>query len=130
MSDADAKVDHSKLIQRPQPFVVELVIDNQTLKSVITGLNKESMIALLTIATAVNMPRLQGWNLYDEQGNCLASVDSMAFIAKLAEGTPIGKNPPADVKSAGWRALPVVTPTSEEFKKMIDQAKKEGRTPT
>lgn len=125
----EPKVDHSGLIQKPQAFIVEMVIDNQVLKSSISGLNKESMIALLTIATSANIPRLQGWNLYDEKGTCLASVDAMAFIARLAEGTPIGKTP-ADPKTAGWRALPVVTPTSDEFTKMIEAAKKEGKTPT
>jgi hypothetical protein len=123
------KVDHAGLITKPQSFVVEMVIENQVLKSAISGLNKESMVALLTIATCVNFPRLQGWNLYDEKGNCLASVDAVTFVGKLAEGTPIGK-PSADPKSAGWRALPVVTPTSEEFSRMIEQAKREGKIPT
>jgi hypothetical protein len=126
---SEGKVDHSGLIQKPQSFTVEMVIDNQVLKSALGGLNKESVISLLTIATAVNFPRLQGWNLFDEQGTCIASVDAVTFVGKLAEGTPIGKQP-ADPKSAGWRALPVVTPTSEEFTKMVEQAKKEGKTPT
>lgn len=126
---SEGKVDHSGLLQKAQSFTVEMVIDNQVHKSVCGGLNKESMIALLTVATAANMPRLQGWNLYDEAGNCLASVDVIKFLAQLAEGTPIGKTP-ADPKTAGWRALPVVTPTSADFVKMIEAAKKEGKIPT
>lgn len=126
---SELKVDHSSLIQKPQSFVVEMVIDNHVLKSAVGGLNKESMIALMTIATTVNFPRLQGWNLFDEKGVCLASVDAVKFVGNLAAGTPIGQMP-ADPKTAGWRALPVVTPTSAEFAKMIDDAKKEGKTPT
>lgn len=128
-ADGGGKANHAGLVMKPQSFTVELVIENQVLKSAIGGLNKDSMIALLTIATCVNFPRLQGWNLYDEGGNCLASIDAVGFIAQLAEGTPIGK-PSADPKTAGWRALPVVTPTSKEFEKMIEDAKKEGKIPT
>lgn len=127
--DSTDNVNHAGLGMKAQAFTVELVIENQVIKSAIGGLNKESIIALLTIATAVNMPRIQGWNLFDGAGNMIASVDAMAFLAQLGEGTPIGK-PPADPKTAGWRALPVVTPTSKEFEKMIETAKKEGKVPT
>jgi hypothetical protein len=127
--DDQAAANHAGLVVKPQTFVVELVIDNQVLKSSMSGLNKESAVALLTIATGVNFPRIQGWNLYDDKGNCLASVDAVTFVGNLASATPIGKEP-ADPKKAGWRALPVVTPTSEEFTKMLEAAKKEGKTPT
>jgi hypothetical protein len=124
-----APANHIGMLVKPQTFVVELVIDNQVLKSTMAGLNKESAVSLLTIATSVNFPRIQGWNLYDEKGDILASVDAVTFIGNLAAATPIGKEP-ADPKKAGWRALPVVTPTSDEFSKMIEAAKKEGKTPT
>jgi hypothetical protein len=53
----------------------------------------------------------------------------MIFLAKLAELTPLGKQP-ADPKSAGWRALPAVAPTSEQFQKGIEDAKKAGKQST
>lgn len=125
----NAPANHGGLIAKAQTFVVELVIDNQVLKSTMSGLNKESAVALLTIATSVNFPRIQGWNLYDDKGDILASVDAVTFVGNLSAATPIGKEP-ADHKKAGWRALPVVTPTSDEFTKMIEAAKREGKTPT
>lgn len=127
--DEKGAANHAGLVAKPKTFVVEMVIDNQVLKSSVGGLNKESMISLLTIATCVNFPRIQGWNLYDDKGECVASVDAVGFVGQIAAATPIGKQP-QDPKVAGWRALPVVTPTSDEFSKMIEAAKKDGRVPT
>lgn len=125
----EQKVDHSTLIKQPEMFVVELVIDNTVYKSVVGGLNKESMISLLGIATAINNPRIAGWNLYSQAGECLASVDAMRFLSEISKNTPLGQRT-ADPKNAGWSAVPVVTPTSDEFQKMVEAAKREGRIPT
>jgi hypothetical protein len=114
--------------RRPERFKIEIVVDGQMFKSEGGALNKESMIALLAVATAVNMPRISGWNLYDEKGDLLASVPAVDFIGELAESTPL-KSQPGNRAAAGWRALPVVTPTSEEFQKSIELSKREGRIP-
>ncbi len=129
MSDKEIAVDRSALVKKAENFVLEMVIDGAVYKSQVGGLNKESVIALMTIATSVNMPRISGWNLYTEAGDCVASVNAMDFIAKMADSTPIGKKA-GDMKAAGWSALPVVTPTSEEFQKMVEAAKSEGRIPS
>jgi|FLYK01.1.fsa_nt_gi hypothetical protein len=116
--------------EKAKPFTLDIVIDGIVEKGIpVTGPNAESLISLLTIATVEKMPRIGGWNLYDGcSGELLASVPVMDFINMLAEKTVLGKAP-ADPKAAGWRALPVLTPTSEEWQKMVEQAKKEGRVP-
>jgi hypothetical protein len=109
-------------------FVVEIIIDGIVDKQPVIGLNKESMISMLIAATVEKLPRISGWNLWNDSGELLASVPAIEFMAKLAEKTALSKQS-ADPKTAGWRALPVVTPTSDEFAKMIEDAKKEGKTP-
>jgi hypothetical protein len=111
-------------------FIAEMVIDGVAEKFPVTGANEDSVIALFTAATCAQMPRINGWNLYSaEDGKMIASVPAMLFLAKLAEISPLGKTP-ADPKSAGWRALPAIAPTSEEFQKSIEAAKKAGKTST
>lgn len=109
-------------------FTAEIIIDGAMEKFPVSALNKESMIALLVAATCDRLPRIAGWNLYDDAGIMLASVPAVQFIGELAEGTGLGKKP-ADPKSAGWSVVPAVAPTTQEFAKMIDKAKKEGRLP-
>lgn len=116
----DASVKH---------FVVEIVIDGVVEKQPVTGMTKESVLSLLTQATCENLPRISGWNLFDDGGKLVASVPAVAFIGQLADKTGLAKRA-ADPKAAGWRAVPVVTGTSEEFAEAIEKAKKEGRTPT
>lgn len=110
-------------------FILEIVIDGIVEKFPVSGANEDSVIALFTAATCQQMPRISGWNLYDENGKMVASVPAMMFLAKLAELTPLSKQP-ADPKSAGWRALPAIAPTSEQFQKGIEDAKKAGKQST
>jgi hypothetical protein len=110
-------------------FILEMVIDGIVEKFPVTGANEDSVIALFTAALCAQMPRISGFNLYDEQGQMIASVPAMMFLAKLAELTPLGKQP-ADPKSAGWRALPAIAPTSEQWQKDIEAAKKAGKNST
>lgn len=110
-------------------FIVEMVIDGVVEKFPATGANEDSVIALFTAALCTQMPRISGFNLYNEDGKMLASVPAMMFLAKLAELTPLGKQP-ADPKSAGWRALPAIAPTSEQWQKDIEAAKKAGKNST
>lgn len=110
-------------------FILEMVIDGMVDKFPVTGANEDSVLALFTAALAAHMPRISGFNLYDEQGKMLASVPAMMFLAKLSELTPLGKQP-ADPKSAGWRALPAIAPTSEQWQKDIEAAKKAGKNST
>jgi hypothetical protein len=110
-------------------FILEMVIDGIVEKFPVTGANEDSVIALFTAALCAQMPRISGFNLYDEQGKMIASVPAMMFLAKLAELTPLGKQP-ADPKSAGWRALPAIAPTSEQWQKDIEAAKKAGKNST
>lgn len=119
MSDSEVSV-------KPENFTVELVIENQVTPISVSELNKESVLSLLAIQTSLNFPRLQGWNLYDESGKCMASIDAIGFVAKLAEGTPIGKTS-GDPATDGWRVLPAITPTSEGFsKEEISRAKEDA----
>lgn len=110
-------------------FILEMVIDGMVEKFPVTGANEDSVIALFTAALCSMMPRISGFNLYDEQGKMIASVPAMMFLAKLSELTPLGKQP-ADPKSAGWRALPAIAPTSEQWQKDIEAAKKAGKNST
>lgn len=110
-------------------FILEMVIDGMVEKFPVTGANEDSVIALFVAALCSQMPRISGFNLYDEQGKMVASVPAMMFLAKLAELTPLGKQP-ADPKSAGWRALPAIAPTSEQWQKDIEAAKKAGKNST
>jgi hypothetical protein len=116
-------------MENAKKFISEIVIDGVAEKFPVMGANEDSLIALFTAAMCVQMPRISGFNLYSDDGKMLASVPGMLFFAKLAEITPLGK-PPADPKAAGWRALPAVAPTSEEFQKSIEAAKKAGKTST
>lgn len=109
-------------------FVLEAIIDGIVDTKPVSGPDKESVIALLTIATCDKMPRISGWNLYDENGKLLVSVPAIGFLAEVAKETPLGIKP-ADPKMGGWRVSNVVTPTTEQFQQMLAQAKKEGRTP-
>lgn len=117
MTDAGAK-----------QFTLEIIIDGAVEKFPVSALNKESMLGLLVQATCERLPRIAGFNLYDDAGTMLASVPAVQFIGELAEGTGLGKKP-GDVKSAGWSVVPAVAPTTQDFAKMIDKAKKEGRLP-
>jgi hypothetical protein len=117
------------MLETAKKFILEMVIDGIVEKFPVSGANEDSVIALFTAAICVQMPRISGFNLYDEQGKMIASVPCMIFLAKLAELTPLGKQP-ADPKSAGWRALPAVAPTSEQFQKGIEDAKKAGKQST
>lgn len=110
-------------------FILEIVIDGIVEKFPVSGANEDSVIALFTAATCAQTPRISGWNLYDDQGKMIASVPAMMFLAKLAELTPLAKQP-ADPKAAGWRALPAIAPTSEQWQKDIDAAKRAGKSPT
>lgn len=110
-------------------FILEVVIDGVVEKFPVTGPNEDSVIALLTAATCDKMPRISGWNLYDAAGQMIVTVPAMMFLARLGEISPLGKQP-ADPKAAGWRALPTVAPTSEEWQKSMDAAKRAGKTPT
>ncbi len=123
-----AQVKPENPMPEAQTFNLEIVVDGVVEKTPITALNKESAISLLTQVTCDRIPRIAGWNLFDREGKLLASVPAMAFIGQLAEKTGIG-NKPADPKTAGWRTLPLITPTSEEFSEAITKAKKEGRAP-
>lgn len=117
------------VMSETKKFILEVVIDGMVEKFPVTGANAESVIALLTAASCMQMPRISGWNLYDEEGKMIVSVPSMIFLAKLAELTTLGKKP-ADPKSAGWRALPAIAPTSEQWQKDIEAAKKAGKNST
>lgn len=110
-------------------FILEIVIDGVVEKFPVDGANEDSVIALFVAATCAQMPRISGWNLYDDGGKLIVSVPAMIFLALLAEKTTLGKTP-ADPKAAGWRAVPAVAPTSEEWMKTMEAAKKAGRTPT
>ena len=109
-------------------FNVEIIIDGVVEKAPVSAVNKESMISLLTHATCDRFPRIAGWNLFDDAGTLVASVPAIQFLGELSEKTGLGKKP-ADPKAAGWRAVPAITPTTQDFEKMVEKAKKEGRIP-
>jgi hypothetical protein len=109
-------------------FVIDVLIDNQVFRYTTQAMNIESLVAQISIATSANMPRISGWNVYDESGILILSVSALDFIQQLGAVTPVGKQP-ADKSAAGWRALPLITSTSQEFQDAIAKAKKEGRVP-
>jgi len=110
-------------------FVAEMVIDGVVEKKAVSGVNKESVIGLLTQVTCEKLPRIAGWNLFDDRGELVASVPAVEFIGHLADKTGLSKRP-ADPRTAGFNVMPMVTGTSEEFVEMMNKAKKEGRTPS
>lgn len=122
------KPEKKSMSEAAKQFTLEIIIDGAVQKLPVTSLNKESMIAVLVEATCERLPRIAGWNLFDDAGTIVASVPAVAFLGELAEKTGLG-NKPADPKSAGWSVVPAVAPTTQDFAKMIEKAKKEGRVP-
>lgn len=114
---------------RAKVFVIDVLIENQVWRYQTQAMSLESLAVQISVATNVNWPRVAGWNVYDEAGSLVLSVSAMDFVQQLAAATPVGKLP-ADPKTAGWRAIPAVTPTSQEFQDAMAKAKKEGRIPT
>lgn len=112
-------------------FAIDFVIDNKVFRfpKLRAALNLESLIGELAIITALNTPRINGFNVYDVEGKLVVSVDGTGFLNMVGEHTPL-QSKPADPKAAGWRALPIVTPTSQEFQDAMLKAKKEGKIPT
>lgn len=128
-SDSEnAKLNRRPLLEKRRKFVLEIVIDDVPYRTVPQALNLDSLSALLSIATMANMPRIKGWTVFDEDGEPLLSVNAIDFLAEIAKATPLGKDT-GDKGVAGWRALPIVTPTSEEFQNAMQAAKKGGKIP-
>lgn len=126
---SEATPNYADLKRPPEKFLLEVVIDGVNYRAPIKQYNKESVTALMEIATSLYMPRISGWNLYSETGALLVSCPIAAFINEFVKETPL-KNAAADPKSAGWRALPMVTGLSQEFQEMMQKAKKDGNVPT
>lgn len=122
------KMKPEKPMADAEMFNLDIIIDGAVQKVPVSGVNKESVISLLTQATCEKLPRIAGWNLWGEDGTLLASVPAVAFIGELAKITKLDEKP-ADPKTAGWNVVPTVAPTSQDFVKMIEIAKKEGRLP-
>lgn len=110
-------------------FVAEMVIDGVVEKKSISAVNKESAIGLLMQAVCEKLPRIAGFNLFDDKGDVVASVPAVAFIGQLADKTGLSKRP-ADPRTAGFNVMPLVTGTSEDFQEALKRAKQEGRMPT
>lgn len=124
------KIDPSQVTRvKARTFIMDVLLDGQVWRYSTQAMNLESLMVQMSVAISANVPRISGWNVYDEKGTLVMSVSAMDFIQQLAQVTPIGKQP-ADPKTAGWRAIPVVTPTSQEFVDAMAKAKKEGRIPT
>lgn len=109
----------------PKSFIVELVIDGKPYKSVASALNLESMLALLSVTVAANLPRTSGYNVYSSDGELLASVNAVDFMAAIK---PLEKDPDnLSATPSGWRAVPVKQTATEDFQKMIEKAREEER---
>lgn len=113
---------------KPKKFVTDIVIDNQVLRLEQMAMNLESLCDQLSFAAAAAIPRITGWNVYDDQGTLVRSVSAMDFYAKLGQSTTL-KNAPADKSSAGWRPVPSVAALSPDLQKALEDAKREGRIP-
>lgn len=123
-------IDPTQVVRvKPVRFVVDVLIDGQMQRFWWAALSVQSMMSQMSLLAAANLPRVQGWNLYDEQGKLIESVTVIEFLAAVAEQTALSKAP-AEKGAAGWRALPMITPTSQAFKDILDKAKTEGRLPT
>jgi hypothetical protein len=113
---------------QPEKFVVELVVDGKVKKSPLTALNQDSIIQHLTSAVNAYLPRISGYNLYNEAGKLLVSVNVIEFLAQLSTAIPELQSVPAQSPGgAGWRAVPVVTPSDPNFQKLVEQAREDGR---
>lgn len=113
---------------RPQEFTVHFLIDDQAQGLKLVAMNLESLLAELSVLSAINMPRVQAWNVYDAAGRLVAAADMVQFATYVAERTTL-RLTPADKSAAGWRAMPIVTQTAPDFQAVRDQAKKDGRLP-
>lgn len=129
-SDSKPNIDVTQIRRvKPQEFVVDLMVDNVPWRLVIPIMDLDCLMASLTVLAASNIPRVGGWNIYSkDEGKLLKSVSTIDFIARIVESTPLKMDPGNKIATAkGY--IPAVTPTSEAFQKMIDDAKKAGRIP-
>lgn len=123
------EIDPAQVVRaKPIRFVVDVLVDNQMKRFWWAALTLQSMMSQMALLAAANLPRVQGWNLYDEQGKLLESVTVIDFLGAAAQVTGLDKEP-VDKSAKGWRAMPMITPTSQEFQKILEKAKEEGRVP-
>ena len=97
-------------------FILEMVIDGMVEKFPVTGANEDSVLALFTAALCAQMPRISGFNLYDEQGKMVASVPAMMFLAKLAESKDVDAGKIEQLKKL---LSDPKTPKADEFAKVF-----------
>lgn len=129
-SDLKIDIDVTQVRRvKAQEFVVDLMVDSTPWRLVLPTMDLDCLMASLTVLAASNIPRVGGWNIYSQdEGKLLKSVSTIDFIARIIETTPLKLDPGNKIATAkGY--IPAVTPTSEAFQKMIDDAKKAGRIP-
>lgn len=115
---------------KPEEYVVDIIVDHAPWRLQLPTMNLQCLMSSLEVLAAVHYPRVGGWNIYvadgPDQGKLLASVSTIDFIARISKVTPLRDDPGKSGKS---NIIPLATPTSESFQKMIEQSKKDGRIP-
>lgn len=110
----------------PKSFIVEIIIDDKPFKSVASAMNLESMMALLSVTTAANLGKVRGYNIYDSNGQPLASVPAVEFIATIE---PLNRKETnkVDATPKGWAAVPMAQTATPNFQALIDDAREKER---
>lgn len=113
-----------------EKFVVDILVDHTPWRLMLPAASRASLMASLTFLAAVHHPRVEGWNIYGaegpDEGKLLESVSAVDFVGQVTAMTPLKLNPSG---SSSKGVIPVVSPTSEAFQKMLEEAKKEGKIP-
>jgi len=127
----DVEIDPTQITRlKGEKFVVDLLVDHTPWRLMLPAASRASLMASLTFLAAVHHPRVEGWNIYGaegpDEGKLLESVSAIDFVGQVTAMTPLKLNP-SGTSSKG--VIPVVSPTSESFQKMLEASKKEGKIP-
>jgi hypothetical protein len=97
-----------------EQFIVELVINDRLSKHAVECLNIDSLRQLMAIYVSQRMSKVGGYNLRAADGTLIDSVQAANFATQID----------GQVFNAG---VQVFNAGSGDFKKLLDEAKKEGR---
>lgn len=127
----DIEIDPTQVTRiKAEKYVVDLLIDQTPWRLMLPAASRASLMASLTYLATIHYPRVEGWNIYGSEGpdtgKLLESVSAVDFVGKVTAMTPL-KISPGGAQAKGF--IPIVSPTSESFQKMLEASKKEGKIP-
>lgn len=130
-SPCDIEIDPTQVTRiRGEKYVVDILVDHTPWRLMLPAVSRSSLMASLTFLATINYPRVEGWNIYGgeglDEGKLLESVSAIDFAGQVTAMTPLKISPSG---AAGKGFIPIVSPTSDAFQKMVDAAKKEGKIP-